>query len=121
MGEGYGGPTVGQTADEWRRQRPSRRIGAHRWPKSYQRSDERIREDIYERLLQDSYIDCSDVTVVVQQGNVTLEGTVPERSMRHAIEDLADDCPGVKEIENKLRVSQGESSLDATASRPRKD
>jgi osmotically-inducible protein OsmY len=117
MGEGFGGPS-GQTMDQWRerqsRERQSRKVGSHRWPKSYQRSDERIREDIYERLLQDGYIDCSDVTVNVQQGNVTLEGTVPERHMKHQIENIADDCAGVKDIENRLRVSQGEASQVGT-------
>jgi osmotically-inducible protein OsmY len=35
---------------------------------------------------------------------VVLEGTVPERRMKHAIEDLADACPGIQDIENRIRV-----------------
>lgn len=73
-------------------------------PKGYQRSDERLREDISERLLQAEHIDSSDVTVEVTGGKVRLEGTVPERRMKHAIEDLVDACPGVQDIENRLKV-----------------
>jgi osmotically-inducible protein OsmY len=73
-------------------------------PKGYQRSDERLREDVSERLMQARYIDCSDVTVKVSAAKVTLEGTVPERPMKHAIEDLVDACPGVQDIDNRIRV-----------------
>ena len=50
------------------------------------------------------YIDSSDVTVEVSGAKVVLEGTVPERRMKHAIEDLTDACPGVQDIENRIRV-----------------
>lgn len=73
-------------------------------PKGYQRSDERLREDISERLMEARYIDSSGVTVAVSGAKVVLEGTVPERRMKHAIEDLADACPGVQDIENGIRL-----------------
>ncbi len=83
-------------------------------PKGYRLSDERIREEICERLSQpfgeiegdelSSMLDASDVTVSVAGGLVTLEGTVPERRMKHYIEDLVDACPGVQDIENRIRV-----------------
>jgi hypothetical protein len=75
-----------------------------RGPKNYQRSDERLREDISERLMNADHIDSSDVSVSVSSGKVTLEGTVPERYMKHAIEDLVDACPGVQDIDNRIRV-----------------
>jgi len=75
-------------------------------PKGYQRSDERLREDISERLMEARYIDSSDVTVEVSGAKVVLEGTVPERRMKHAIEDLVDACPGVQDIENRIRVKR---------------
>ncbi len=73
-------------------------------PKGYRRSDERIREDLCERIMQTGHIDSSEVTVDVKGGQVLLEGTMPERWMKHTIENLADSCPGVKDIENKIRV-----------------
>jgi osmotically-inducible protein OsmY len=52
------------------------------------------------------YIDAAEVSVEVKSGKVILEGSVPQRRMKHAIEDLVDDCMGVKDIDNKLRVAQ---------------
>lgn len=75
-----------------------------RGPKGYTRSDERIREDICERLINAQFIDSSEVTIIVDAGKVTVEGTVPERRMKHAIEDLAETTSGVTEVENKIRV-----------------
>lgn len=75
-------------------------------PEGYQRSDGRLREDISERLLEARHIDSSDVTVEVSGAKVVLEGTVPERRMKHGIEDLVDACPGVQDIENRIRVQR---------------
>ena len=75
-------------------------------PKGYTRSDERIREDISERLMLADSIDSSEVSVSVKEGRVTLEGTVPTRSMKHAIEDLADHTAGVQDVDNRIRVER---------------
>jgi hypothetical protein len=65
-------------------------------------------------------IDSSEVTVEVQGAKVILEGTVPSRHMKHSIEDLVDACPGVQDIENKVRVAgpnyQGSATGTATTS-----
>lgn len=77
-----------------------------RGPKNYTRSDDRIREDVCEQLCQQQVIDVSDVSVDVQNGRVVLEGTVPERNMKYAIENMADSCWGVQDVENHIRVRQ---------------
>jgi len=107
QGQGYGqqGPhrTQGHSyGDAW----TSGRTGfAGRGPKNYQRSDERIREEINDRLTADDSLDASDIEVQVRQGEVTLSGTVPERwSKRHA-EDIADEVSGVREVMNQLRLA----------------
>jgi osmotically-inducible protein OsmY len=41
----------------------------------------------------------------VVSGKVTFDGTVPDRYMKHYIEDLADSCPGVQDIDNRIRVA----------------
>ncbi len=74
-------------------------------PKGYQRSDDRLKEDISERLTEAHHIDASDVSVDVRAAKVVLEGTVPSRHMKHAIEDLADACPGVQDVDNRVRVA----------------
>jgi hypothetical protein len=50
---------------------------AGRGPKGYQRSDERLEEEICDRLTADSDIDASELEVLVQNGEVTLQGSVP--------------------------------------------
>lgn len=114
---GYHGFGTGSLEPDWRAGRrqplgeegrePDPRRSERRYPpgpKGYQRSDERLREDISERLMEARYVDSSDVTVAVSGAKVVLEGTVPERRMKHAIEDLADACPGVQDIENGIRL-----------------
>ena len=84
-------------------------------PKGYSRSDERLREVVCERLMQDQSLDVSEVSVNVSDGCVRLEGTVPERYMKHVIEDVADSCWGVKDIENHLRIRAPEPPSGAQA------
>jgi hypothetical protein len=50
-----------------------------RGPKGYIRSDERIREDVSDRLEQHGEIDATEIEVRVSNGEVTLEGTVEDR------------------------------------------
>ena len=73
-------------------------------PKGYARSDERLFDDICERLSHESWIDPSEVEVHVNDGHVRLEGEVFDRFSKHAIEDIADSAWGVKDIENHLRI-----------------
>lgn len=79
-------------------------------PKGYQRSDERMREEICDELMQTDHIDSSEVTVEVTSGKVTLDGSVPERWMTHAIEDLAAACPGVQEVDAWIRIKAATQS-----------
>lgn len=76
-------------------------------PKNYARSDERLMEDINERLTDDDDLDASDITVRVSEGKVTLEGNVDQRWMKHRAEDIADSCIGVKEVDNRIQVTSG--------------
>jgi len=78
-----------------------------RGPKGYTRTDDRIREDVCERLSMDDDVDASEIEVQVKDGEVTLEGSVQTRSMKHQAEDLADGLPGVKDVHNRLRVMKG--------------
>lgn len=77
-----------------------------RGPKGYQRSDDRIREDVCDRLEQDHDIDASDIEVRVAAGVVTLSGSVTHRSMKRYAEDLVESIQGVKDVENQIRVSR---------------
>ena len=77
-------------------------------PKNYRRSDERTREIVCERLTEDARIDASDVDVRVQDGAITLSGSVPDRSMKHVAEDIAATCARDEQIRNELKVVRPE-------------
>jgi len=102
------------------RRRRQDRMNKGRGPKNYQRSDERIKEDINDRLSDDWFIDASEIDVTVTNGEVTLTGTVDDRSTKRRAEDIAEAVSGVKHVENRLRVgstqSQGSGSGYATTS-----
>jgi osmotically-inducible protein OsmY len=77
---------------------------AGRGPKGYTRTDDRIREDVCERLSHDDDVDASEIEVSVKDGEVTLRGMVMTRGMKHDAEDLAEEVSGVKDVHNELRV-----------------
>jgi osmotically-inducible protein OsmY len=79
-----------------------------RGPKGYERSDERIREDICDRFTQHGYLDASDIEIRVERGEITLFGTVDSREAKHLAEDIAEEVSGVKNVQNQLRVSHGQ-------------
>lgn len=75
-----------------------------RGPSGYRRSDERVMEDINERLQQHGQIDASEISVSASNGEVTLSGQVNSRMEKRMAEDAAESCPGVREVHNNLRV-----------------
>lgn len=79
-----------------------------RGPKGYQRSDERIREDVCERLTHHSDIDASEIEVKVSNAEVTLSGTVDERHAKRMAEEIAENVSGVKDVHNQVRVRERE-------------
>jgi osmotically-inducible protein OsmY len=89
-----------------RRRRMDKLNGPHRGkgPKGYTRSDQRITEDVNEKLYHDSFIDASNIEVTVSDGDVTLSGTVDSREAKRRAEDIAEELPGVKDVTNQLKV-----------------
>jgi osmotically-inducible protein OsmY len=79
-----------------------------RGPQGYQRSDDRIKEDVCDRLMQHGQIDASEMTVDVQNREVTLNGTVNNRKAKRMAEDMAESVPGVTNVHNQLKVRQEE-------------
>ena len=97
---------------ERRREMDRRMSGQHRGkgPKGYTRSDDRIKEDINDRLSDDVFVDASSIDVTVDKGEVTLTGTVSTRSEKRRSEDIAEQVSGVKNVENRLRLASTVSS-----------
>jgi hypothetical protein len=88
---------------DWSRPGPH----AGRGPKGWQRSDERIREDVSERLADHPDIDASEIEVQVNNGEVTLSGTVDQRLNKRLAEDIAEGVSGVRDVHNQIRVHRG--------------
>jgi osmotically-inducible protein OsmY len=65
-----------------------------RGPKGYARSDDRIREDVSDRLGDDWLVDATEIEVSVVSGEVTLSGTVNSRDQRRRAEDIAESVSG---------------------------
>ena len=75
-----------------------------RGPRGYVRPNERIREEVCERLSDAGELDASGIEVTVEGGEVTLEGEVPDRASKRLAEDVSDSVRGVRQTHNRLRV-----------------
>jgi len=78
---------------------------AGRGPRGYTRSDERILEDVCERMTQHGQLDASDIEVRVTGAEVILQGSVGSRHAKRLAEDIAESVSGVREVSNQLRVT----------------
>lgn len=76
-----------------------------RGPRNYRRTDERIHEDVCERLTDDPRVDAFDIEVRVKDGEVTLAGNVTSREQKRRAEDVAALVTGVRDVVNELRVA----------------
>jgi BON domain len=120
-GAGYlGGDEYGRPTGGWGWTEPERhRRGPHagRGPRGYQRSDDRIREDICERMCDNDDLDAREIEIRVSGGEVTLLGTVHDRYDRRLAEDIVAQVSGVQEISNQLRVVR-ETAPEGQPQRP---
>ena len=87
-------------------------------PRGYQRSDERIEDDINDRLTWHGQLDATDVHVDVQDGVATLDGIVEDRRQKRIAEDVAESVSGVEDVNNQLKIknrrwNRGQSGMNA--------
>jgi osmotically-inducible protein OsmY len=78
---------------------------AHR-EQAERRTDERIHEDLLEQLDHHAEIDATAIEVLVEEGEVTLQGVVPDRDMRRLAEGVAESVVGVSLVHNRLRLAR---------------
>ncbi len=112
-------PSVHLTADErerlarWQRSSLGGNMGwengPHRGkgPRGYERSDERIYEDVCEQMTAHGQLDASNIDVKVENGEVILTGDVPDRKTKRLAEDISDSVPGVRDVQNRLKIQEG--------------
>ena len=86
---------------------------AGRGPKNWQRSDDRIKEDVNERLTEHPQIDATEIEIQARNGEVTIGGSVEDRRIKRMVEDLVEGVSGVKEVHNQLRAN-GSSQQQGT-------
>lgn len=105
-GETYANPAPGIGNRTGSRSEHTSRGHRGKGPKGYVRSDERLWEKICERMTEDDRLDASEIEVSVEDGEVTLTGTVRDRRAKRYAEDLVDTFSGIKDIHNLLRPTE---------------
>jgi osmotically-inducible protein OsmY len=75
-------------------------------PPAETRHDDRIRDDVRDRLVMSDEVDANGIEVLVEAGQVTLEGNVETRHMKQIARDIAAAVPGVSSVHNRLHVEQ---------------
>ena len=68
------------------------------------RSDRDIENDILEALDHNSDLQSSDLDVVVENGVARLMGTADSPHAKSLFEDIVQNIPGVREVENAVDV-----------------
>jgi osmotically-inducible protein OsmY len=117
--DAYAGPAEAQGGVGWQIAPESRRGPfAGRGPKGYVRSDERIREDVNDRLLEHAEIDATEIDVSVSDREVTLEGAVDDKRTKRLAEDVAESVRGVHDVHNRLRVAPRGNEIDVDVHGP---
>ena len=70
------------------------------------RSDDVIQRDILQSFTRRDDLDARDIEIAVEQGEVTLGGTVESRDERWLAEDLVELVAGVSLVHNQLRIAR---------------
>lgn len=73
-------------------------------PRGYRRSDDRINDDVNDRLTWHGYVDATDIQVEVNDGIVTLKGMVENRRQKRMAEDAVESVSGVEDVNNELKI-----------------
>jgi osmotically-inducible protein OsmY len=76
-----------------------------RGPKGFELLDEKIYENVCEKLTRESYLDASDIEVHVYNGCVFLKGCVDSRRSKRLAELIIEDLPGVNDVINQLEFT----------------
>jgi len=69
-----------------------------------EQTDEDIKKEVVDHLYWNNEVDASDISVSVDDGEVTLRGTVPSINNSLSAEDSALDIEGVYLVDNQLEI-----------------
>jgi HSP20 family molecular chaperone IbpA len=74
-------------------------------PRAYRRPDDRILDDVYQRVAMTG-TDADEIEIEVRDGVVTLSGRVPRRLDKRLIEEVAEQVFGVRDVQNNVRLAR---------------
>lgn len=88
-----------------------------------QRSNDRIHDEAGGAIIRHGHVDAGGITVRVEHGDVTLEGTVSSHREKRMAEEDVNSLPGIGNVHNRLQVvhpqvdlqSGGPSGLDSVS------
>jgi hypothetical protein len=72
----------------------------------FRRSDERLLDEICQRMTDHPDLDATNIEVAVREGEVTLAGSVDDRPSKHLAEQIAEGVRGIRDVHNHLRVGR---------------
>lgn len=114
--QSWGNQGQGGQGGQYGQQRMERGRFAGHGPKGYKRSDERIREDVCDALMMHPDIDASEIEIKVNDGEVSLSGTVQDREDKWLAEQLCEGIPGVRDVNNTVRTKRSGSEQSSSSS-----
>ena len=85
-------------------------------PSGYQRPDDLIHQEIHDRLTLHGWIDARRMTVQVQDGIVTLTGSVNSKEEKRIAEEVIETVSGVRDLRNELRIEKPDHERSAQRS-----
>lgn len=69
-------------------------------------ADERIWEEVHDRLMGHPDLDVTEVEIEVEEGHVTLAGRVNSRESKWLAEEITRAVQGVQDVHNRLKVAR---------------
>lgn len=79
-------------------------------PKGYDSAGDPVGQEVYSRLTQHGQVDASNIEIVIDNGEVLLEGTVDSEETKRLAEEAVESILDVNSVQNLLRV-QGDESV----------
>ena len=69
-------------------------------------ADERIWEEVHDRLMGHPDLDVTEIEIEVEEGRVTLTGRVDSRESKWLAEEVTRAVQGVQDVHNRLKVAR---------------
>jgi hypothetical protein len=81
-----------------------------RGPIGYDSAGDPTGQEVYSRLTQHGQIDASDIEIVIDNGEVLLDGTVDSEETKRLAQEAVETITGVRSVQNLLQVKENRGS-----------